>query len=42
MTKFQKMYYDKRAQVLVKNLQKRHFGAYYCETAEEALKRPWS
>lgn len=39
MTKFQKMYYDKRAQALVKNLQKRHFDAYYCETAEEALKK---
>ena len=39
MTEFQKMYYDKRAQVLVKNLQKRHFGAYYCETAADALKK---
>ena len=39
MTKFQKMYYQKRAQVLVKNLHKRHCGAYYCETAEEALKK---
>lgn len=32
-------YYDKRAQVLVKNLQNRHFDAYYCETKEAALKK---
>jgi len=37
MTEYQKMYYSKRAAVLVRNLQKRHFGAYYCETGEEAL-----
>lgn len=30
-------YYDKRAAVLVKNLQGRHFEAYYCATKEEAL-----
>lgn len=30
-------YYDKRAQILVKNLQSRHFDAYYCKTKEEAL-----
>jgi len=32
-----KTYYDKRAKVLVKNLQSRQFDAYYCETKEEAL-----
>ncbi|MBQ6831247.1 MAG: lactate utilization protein [Oscillospiraceae bacterium] len=30
-------YYDKRGEVLVKNLQSRHFDAYYCQTKEEAL-----
>lgn len=39
MTEFTKKYYNKRAQVLVKNLQSRHFDAYYCETKEEALKK---
>ena len=32
-----KMYYDKRAEILVKNLKSRHFDAYYCETKEDAL-----
>lgn len=32
-----KNYYDKRAKVLVKNLQSRQFDAYYCETKEDAL-----
>lgn len=31
------MYYEKRAQVLIKNLKGRHFDAYYCATKEEAL-----
>lgn len=30
-------YYDKRGEVLVKNLRRRHFDAYYCTTKEEAL-----
>ena len=30
-------YYEKRGQILVKNLQNRHFEAYYCATREEAL-----
>lgn len=30
-------YYDKRGAVLVKNLQSRHFEAYYCATREDAL-----
>lgn len=32
-------FYEKRGQVLVKNLQSRHFEAYYCGTKEEALKK---
>ena len=32
-------YYEKRGQILVKNLQSRHFEAYYCATKEEALKK---
>lgn len=32
-------YYDKRGPVLVKNLQKRHFEAYYCQTKEAALEK---
>ena len=34
-----KKYYEKRAQVLVKNLEKRQFEAYYCETREQALEK---
>ena len=30
-------YYEKRAQILIKNLQKRQFEAYYCENREKAL-----
>ena len=30
-------FYDKRAQVLVKNLRSRHFEAYYCADKKEAL-----
>ena len=32
-------YFDKRGEVLVKNLQKRHFEAYYCATKEAALEQ---
>ena len=35
MNELQKMYYDKRGPVLVKNLQSRHFDAFYCSTKEE-------
>ena len=31
------LYYAKRGEIIVKNLQKRHFDAYYCATKEEAL-----
>ena len=37
MTEFEKMYYSKRGQVLVKNLQSRHFDAYYCDSKQDAL-----
>ena len=33
------LYYEKRGSILVKNLQSRHFDAYYCATKEEALKK---
>jgi len=32
-------FYDKRGPVLVKNLQKNHFEAYYCPTKEAALEQ---
>lgn len=37
MTEQQKKYYEKRGNILVKNLQSRHFDAYYCDTREAAL-----
>ena len=42
MNELQKMYYDKRGPVLVKNLQSRHFDAFYCSTKEEALEKALS
>lgn len=42
MTEMQKKYYDKRGPILVKNLQNRHFEAYYCSTREEALEKALS
>lgn len=30
-------YYKKRGEIMVKNLKKRHFEAYYCNTKKEAL-----
>ena len=39
MTDMHKKYYEKRGNILVKNLQSRHFEAYYCATKEEALKK---
>lgn len=32
------LYYEKRGQILVKNLKSRHFDAYYCADRAEALK----
>ena len=37
MNEATRKYYEKRGTLLVKNLQKRHFDAYYCADREEAL-----
>ena len=37
MTEQMRKYYEKRAQVLIKNLQSRHFEAYYCPDKASAL-----
>lgn len=34
-----KLYYEKRASVLIKNLQSRHFEAYYCPNKTAALEK---
>lgn len=39
MTEQKQKYFDKRAQVLIKNLRSRHFEAYYCANKEEALSK---
>ena len=39
MEKATRAYFDKRGAVLVKNLQKNHFEAYYCATKAEALQQ---
>lgn len=39
MNSAKKAYYNKRGEILVKNLISRHFDAVYCETAEEALEK---
>ena len=39
MTEMHQKYYEKRGKILVKNLQSRHFEAYYCATKEEALEK---
>ncbi len=36
------LYYEKRAALLIKQLQSRHFEAYYCATADEALAKALS
>lgn len=33
------LYYEKRGKLLVKNLQSRHFEAYYCRNRQEALEK---
>lgn len=33
------LYYEKRGKILVKNLQSRHFDAYYCSNRQEALEK---
>ena len=37
MENAKKKYFEKRGQILVKNLKNRHFDAYYCANREEAL-----
>ena len=39
MTDPRQKYYEKRGQMLVKNLQSRHFEAYYCANKSDALKK---
>lgn len=34
-----KLYYEKQGRILVKNLESRHFEAYYCATRQEALEK---
>jgi L-lactate utilization protein LutB len=35
----EKLYYQKRGQILVNNLKNRHFDAWYCDTKEAALEK---
>ena len=37
MNEMKQKYFEKRAQLLIKNLKSRHFDAYYCASKEEAL-----
>ena len=37
MTQMEKAYFEKRGQILVKNLKNRHFDAWYCDSKEDAL-----
>lgn len=37
MTDPKQKYYNKRGEILVKNLRSRHYDAYYCETKADAL-----
>ena len=39
MTQMEKAYFEKRGQILVKNLRNRHFDAWYCDTKEDALSK---
>lgn len=42
MNEYQQAYYEKRGRQLVKNLQGRHFEAYYCADRAEALEKALS
>lgn len=42
MSEPKKLYYAKRGAVLVKNLQSRHFSAFYCEDKAQALEKALS
>ena len=39
MSEPQKLYYEKRGQILVQNLRSRHFEAYDCPTKADALEK---
>lgn len=39
MATSKELYYEKRGKLLVKNLKNRHFDAYYCANAKEALEK---
>ena len=39
MSKPKELYYEKRGNVLVKNLKSRHFEAYYCKDKAQALEK---
>ena len=39
MATVKELYYEKRGNILVKNLRSRHFEAYYCKDKQEALKK---
>lgn len=39
MEEAKRKFYEKRGQILVKNLKSRHFDAYYCATSREALEK---
>lgn len=39
MTQQHEKYYEKRAQILIKNLKSRHFDAYYCPDKASALEK---
>lgn len=42
MTRELELFYEKQGKLLVKNLQSRHFEAYYCHTRQEALEKALS
>ena len=39
MDELKHVYYEKRSKVLLKNLNKRNFEAYYCVNKEKALEK---
>lgn len=39
MATVKELYYEKRGNILVKNLKSRHFEAYYCNNKQEALQK---
>jgi len=42
MDELKRAYYEKRSKILLKNLHKRNFEAYYCKNKEEALEKALS